>query len=133
MLIFQDVFADDIVLITSSITQAERMLADYDKARGKVGVRLNHTKTLFMKNGFVNNAPFMLNGINISEFSSFVYLGREVNMMNDLAPVLSRRNRAAWEAFKSIEDVAKRLKNTRLCIRFFDTAIISALTYASKT
>ena len=69
-------FADDIVLITSSISQAERMLADFDNACGKVGLRLNHTKTMFMKNGFVDDAI-----LNISECSSFVYLGREINMM----------------------------------------------------
>ena len=136
-------FADDIVIITSNISQAERMLANFDKscgsnaaedeACGEVGLRLNHKKTMFMENGFVDNAPFMLNGINISECSSFVYLGREVNMMNDLAPELSRRKRAAWGAFKSIEDVAKRLKNTRLRAHLFDSTVLPALTYASET
>ncbi|VDO66083.1 unnamed protein product [Heligmosomoides polygyrus] len=47
-------FADDIVLITPSISQAVRMLAVY------------------------------LSGTSISECSSYVYLGREVNMANDL-------------------------------------------------
>ncbi|XGW34769.1 hypothetical protein V3C99_018637 [Haemonchus contortus] len=60
---------------------------------------------MFMRNGLVPDAPFMLNGTNISECSSYVYLGREVNMMNDLAPELSRRKRAAWGAFKNIEGV----------------------------
>ncbi|VDO67880.1 unnamed protein product [Heligmosomoides polygyrus] len=41
---------------------------------------LNFTKTMFMKNGQVSDAPFSLNGTNISECSSYVYLGREVNM-----------------------------------------------------
>ncbi|KAE9416121.1 hypothetical protein Angca_004052, partial [Angiostrongylus cantonensis] len=44
-------FADDIVLITPDISQAERMLADFDKACGKIGFRLNLKKTIFMKNG----------------------------------------------------------------------------------
>uniref|UniRef100_A0A0K0D774 Reverse transcriptase domain-containing protein n=1 Tax=Angiostrongylus cantonensis TaxID=6313 RepID=A0A0K0D774_ANGCA len=81
-------FADDIVLITPDISQAERMLADFDKACGKIGLRLNLKKTMFMKNGLVSFAPFTLNGTNISECSSYVYLGREINIMNDLAPVL---------------------------------------------
>uniref|UniRef100_A0A158P9W6 Dscam n=1 Tax=Angiostrongylus cantonensis TaxID=6313 RepID=A0A158P9W6_ANGCA len=98
-------FADDIVLITPDISQAERMLADFDKACGKIGLRLDLKKTMFMKNGLVSFAPFTLNGTNISEYSSYVYLVREINMMNDLAPELSRRKRAAWGAFKSIEDV----------------------------
>uniref|UniRef100_A0A0K0DAR3 Reverse transcriptase domain-containing protein n=1 Tax=Angiostrongylus cantonensis TaxID=6313 RepID=A0A0K0DAR3_ANGCA len=84
-------FAYDIVLITPDISQAERMLADFDKVCGKIGLRLNLKKTMFMKNGFVSFAPFTLNGTNISECSSYVYLGREINMMNDLAPELSRR------------------------------------------
>ncbi|XGW07563.1 hypothetical protein V3C99_010603, partial [Haemonchus contortus] len=46
-------FADDIVLITPNIEQAERMLAEFDNACGKIGLRLNLTKTMFMKNGLV--------------------------------------------------------------------------------
>ncbi|XGW09202.1 hypothetical protein V3C99_011482 [Haemonchus contortus] len=44
-------FADDIVLITPNIEQAERMLAEFDSACGKIGLRLNLTKTMFMKKG----------------------------------------------------------------------------------
>ncbi|VDO95331.1 unnamed protein product [Heligmosomoides polygyrus] len=103
-------------------------------------MQLNLTKTMFMKNGQVFDAPFSLNGTNISECSSYVYLGREVNMANDLvsgapfslsnisecssyvylgrevnmandlAPELNRRKRAAWGAFKSVEEVAKKTK-----------------------
>ncbi|EPB69056.1 hypothetical protein ANCCEY_11843 [Ancylostoma ceylanicum] len=77
-------FADDIVHITSNIGQAERMLADFDDACGKTGPQLNLTKTMFMRNGWVSDAPFSLNGTTISECSSYVYLGREVNMMKSL-------------------------------------------------
>ncbi|KAE9412806.1 hypothetical protein Angca_004604, partial [Angiostrongylus cantonensis] len=89
-------FADDIVLITPDISQAERMLADFNKAYGKIGLRLNLKITIFMENGLFSSAPFTLNGTNISECSSYVYQGREINMINDLAPELSRRKRAAW-------------------------------------
>ncbi|KAE9418751.1 hypothetical protein Angca_003371, partial [Angiostrongylus cantonensis] len=41
--------------------------------------------------------------------------------------------RAAWGAFKSIEDVVKRTKNTRLRAHLFDSTVLPALTYASKT
>ncbi|KAE9420071.1 hypothetical protein Angca_005955, partial [Angiostrongylus cantonensis] len=41
--------------------------------------------------------------------------------------------RAAWGAFKSIEDVVKRTKNTRLRAHLFDSAVPPALTYASET
>uniref|UniRef100_A0A0K0D5A7 threonine--tRNA ligase n=1 Tax=Angiostrongylus cantonensis TaxID=6313 RepID=A0A0K0D5A7_ANGCA len=86
-----------------------------------------------MKNELVSFAQFTLNGTNIFECSSYVYLGREINTMNDLAPELSRKKRAAWGAFKSIEDVVKRTKNTRLCDHLFDSTVLPALTYASET
>ncbi|KAE9420923.1 hypothetical protein Angca_009566, partial [Angiostrongylus cantonensis] len=41
--------------------------------------------------------------------------------------------RAAWGAFKSIEDVVKRTKNTRLRAHLFDSTVPPALTYASET
>ncbi|VDM57810.1 unnamed protein product [Angiostrongylus costaricensis] len=126
-------FADDIVLITTSISPAERMLADFDKTCGKIGPRLNLTKTMFVKNGLVSLASLTLNGTSISECSRYIYLARETNMMNDLAPELSRRKRASWIAFKSIEDVVKRTKNTRLRAHLFDSTLFPALTYASET
>ncbi|KAK6749438.1 hypothetical protein RB195_001817 [Necator americanus] len=127
-------FADEIVLITTSINQAERMLAEFDETCKKIGLRRNLGKTMFMKNGWVSDAPFTLNRTNISEYFSYVYLGREINMMmNDLTSELSRRKRAAWGAFKSIEDVVKRTKNIRLRSHRFNTTVPSALTYSSET
>ncbi|EPB72616.1 hypothetical protein ANCCEY_08261 [Ancylostoma ceylanicum] len=41
--------------------------------------------------------------------------------MNDLAPELGRRKRAAWGAYKSIEDVVKKTNNTRLRAHLFNT------------
>uniref|UniRef100_A0A0K0CZC0 Reverse transcriptase domain-containing protein n=1 Tax=Angiostrongylus cantonensis TaxID=6313 RepID=A0A0K0CZC0_ANGCA len=76
-------FADDIILITPNTTQAEGMLADFDNVCGKISLRLNLTETMFMRNGLVSCAPLTLNGTNISDSSSYVYLGQEINMLND--------------------------------------------------
>ncbi|EPB68643.1 hypothetical protein ANCCEY_12272 [Ancylostoma ceylanicum] len=45
-------FADDIVLITANVSQAERML-DFEDLCGKIvkSLQLNLTKTMFMRNG----------------------------------------------------------------------------------
>uniref|UniRef100_A0A0K0DH51 Reverse transcriptase domain-containing protein n=1 Tax=Angiostrongylus cantonensis TaxID=6313 RepID=A0A0K0DH51_ANGCA len=120
-------FADEIALITTNISQAERMLADFDKACGKISLLLNLTETMFTKNGLVSFAHFMLNGTNIFECSSYVYLGREINMVSDLAPELSRRKRPAWGAFKNIEDVVKSKQHSTWCpfIRFLHSSHLS--------
>ncbi|EPB75916.1 BED zinc finger [Ancylostoma ceylanicum] len=44
-------------------------------------------------------------------------------MMNNLAPELGRRKRAACGAYRSIEDVVKKTKNTRLRAHLFNTAV----------
>ncbi|KAK6751433.1 hypothetical protein RB195_003055 [Necator americanus] len=108
-------FADDIVLITPTISQAERMLTEFDETCGCIGLQLNLQKTMFMRNG------------------GYVYLGRELNMMNDLTPELGRRRRAAWGAYKSIEDALEKTRNTRLCAHLFNTTVLLVLTNASET
>uniref|UniRef100_A0A0K0D543 Reverse transcriptase domain-containing protein n=1 Tax=Angiostrongylus cantonensis TaxID=6313 RepID=A0A0K0D543_ANGCA len=62
-------FAYDIVLITPDISQMERMLVDFDKAWGRIGLRLNLIKAMFMRNGLASYAIFTRNGTNISECS----------------------------------------------------------------
>ncbi|KAK6740744.1 hypothetical protein RB195_008911 [Necator americanus] len=70
-------FVDDIVLITPSISQAEQMLTEFDETCGCIGLQLNLQKTMFIRNGWISDAPFTLNGTNISECTSYIYLGRE--------------------------------------------------------
>uniref|UniRef100_A0A0K0DMG6 Reverse transcriptase domain-containing protein n=1 Tax=Angiostrongylus cantonensis TaxID=6313 RepID=A0A0K0DMG6_ANGCA len=100
-------FADDIVLITPIISHAERMLADFDKACGKIGLRLKLKKTMFMKNELVSFAPFTLNGIIISECSSYVYL----------------EHRGCSE---------ENMVHSTTCPPF-DSTVLPVLTYASET
>ncbi|KAK6764082.1 hypothetical protein RB195_024419 [Necator americanus] len=114
--------------VDGRISQAERMLTEFDETCGCIGLELNIQKTMFMRNGWVSDAPFTLNGTNISECTSYVYLSRELNMMNDLTTELGRRRRAAWGAYKSIEDVVKKTRNTLLRAHLFNTIVLPALT-----
>ncbi|KAK6749172.1 hypothetical protein RB195_001650 [Necator americanus] len=112
-------------IFTATLENAMRKL-EWDD----MGVKVNLQKTMFMRNGWVSDAQFTLNGTNISECTSYVYLGRELNMMNDLTPELGRRRRAAWGAYKSIEDVVNKTRSTRLRAYLFNTTVLPALTYA---
>ncbi|VDO18529.1 unnamed protein product [Heligmosomoides polygyrus] len=48
-----------------------------------------------------------------------MYLRREINTDYDLAPELDRKKRAAWGAFKSVEEVVKETKNVLLAVHLF--------------
>ncbi|KAK6738244.1 hypothetical protein RB195_020385 [Necator americanus] len=65
-------------------------------------IKLNLDKKTIIRNGWVPDAPFTFSGTNTSECSSYVCLGRKINMMNKLTELV-RRKRADWGAFKSIE------------------------------
>ncbi|VDP35425.1 unnamed protein product [Heligmosomoides polygyrus] len=97
-----------------------------------VGLQLNLTKTMFMRNGQISDVPLAPNGMNISECSSCRYMGREVNMANDLAPEQGSRKRAAWGTFKSVEEVVKKTKDVRQCAHLFDSRVLLALAHASE-
>ncbi|KAK6750755.1 hypothetical protein RB195_002616 [Necator americanus] len=43
-------FADNIVLITSNASQAERLLTDLEEAYENIGIQLNLQKTIFRRN-----------------------------------------------------------------------------------
>ncbi|KAK6761670.1 hypothetical protein RB195_022668 [Necator americanus] len=83
--------ADDTVLITPSLSQAERMLTEFEETCTCFDLQLNLQKTMSVRNGLVSDPSFTLEGTNISKCTSYVYLGREMNMMNDLTPELGRR------------------------------------------
>ncbi|KAK6746467.1 hypothetical protein RB195_012517 [Necator americanus] len=91
------------------------MLTEFDETCECIGLQLNLQKTIFMRNGWVSDAPFKLIGTNMSECTSCVYLGRELNIMNDLTSKQGRKRRAAWRAFKSIKDVVKKTRKPAPC------------------
>uniref|UniRef100_A0A0R3PBE2 RNA-directed RNA polymerase catalytic subunit n=1 Tax=Angiostrongylus costaricensis TaxID=334426 RepID=A0A0R3PBE2_ANGCS len=117
---------------SSGVKTARRMVSDFDETCGKIGARLYLTKTMVIEEGLLTYASFTLNGTNISECSSYAFLARAINVMNSLTPELSRRKRTAWGAFKSIEDILKKTKNTRFRPHLFDLTTLPALTYAPE-
>ncbi|VDO31267.1 unnamed protein product [Heligmosomoides polygyrus] len=74
---------DDIMIISRSIGKAERMLADFHRVYATL-VR-SAASEFYEEDGHEKR-------------SSYVYLGREVNMASDPASDLGRRERAVWRA-----------------------------------
>ncbi|KAK6756763.1 hypothetical protein RB195_014908 [Necator americanus] len=90
-------FADDIVFFSSSTNEAETMLSELNEAVKRIGPRINRKKTQFMKNAYCEDGGVQLEGFQIVETPSYVYLGRSMNMENDLKEDLNRKMRAAWQ------------------------------------
>ncbi|CAD6185382.1 unnamed protein product [Caenorhabditis auriculariae] len=125
-------FADDIVLFSSSTTELSSMLNDLDEVGKKIGLKMNVKKTQWMKNRFCDQGKVTLEGRDLQEVTSYIYLGREVNMVNDLQAEIGRRKRAGWAAFNSIKEVTSQLEDPKLRAHIFEASIIPAISYGTE-
>ncbi|KAK6757253.1 hypothetical protein RB195_015213 [Necator americanus] len=79
------------------------------------------------------NGGVQLEGSQIVGTSSYVYLGRSMNMENDLKEELNRRMRAAWAAFTAVREATDQLTDQDLRAHLFDSTVLPALCYAAET
>ncbi|KAK6736808.1 hypothetical protein RB195_019480 [Necator americanus] len=126
-------FANDIVLFSSSTNEAETMLNELNEAGKRIGLRINRKKTQFMKNAHCEDGGVQLEGSQIVETPSYVYLGRSMNMENDLKEELNRRMRAAWAAFAAVREATDQLTDQDLRAHRFDSTLLPSLCYAAET
>ncbi|EYC10637.1 hypothetical protein Y032_0054g2471 [Ancylostoma ceylanicum] len=126
-------FADDIVIFSRSTEEAQAMLNELNEVGKKIGLRMNRTKTKFMKNAFCDGERIELEGTQIAETMSYVYLGRSLNMENDLKEELGRRRRAAWAAFGPLREATDQLTDHELRAHLLDSTVLPALCYAAET
>ncbi|KAK6755372.1 hypothetical protein RB195_014005 [Necator americanus] len=111
-------FADDIVLFSNSTNEAETMLNELNEAGKRKGLRINRKKRQFMKNAYCEDGGVQLEGSQIVETPSYVYLGRSMNMENNLEEELNRRMRAAWAAFAAVTEATDQLTEQDLRSHF---------------
>ncbi|KAK6737049.1 hypothetical protein RB195_019632 [Necator americanus] len=106
------------------------MLNELNEAGKRIGLRINRKKAQFMKNASCEDGGVQLEGSQIVETSSYVYLGRSMNVENDFKEELNRRMRAAWAAVREATD---QLTDQDLRAHLFDSTVLSALCYAAET
>ncbi|WKY07549.1 hypothetical protein Q1695_007202 [Nippostrongylus brasiliensis] len=109
------------------------MLRELDEVGRRIGLRINRKKTQFMKNTWCDEGHIVLDGSPIAETKSYVYLGRSMNMDNDMKEELIRRRRAAWSAYGSLKEATDQLQDADLRAHLFGSTVLPALCYAAET
>ncbi|VDM56732.1 unnamed protein product [Angiostrongylus costaricensis] len=69
----------------------------------------------------------------IAETTSYVNLGRLMNMENNMKEELDRRRRAARAAFGPIKEAIDQLSDSKIRVHHFDSAVLPVLSYAAET
>lgn len=126
-------FADDVVLIASNVKKLQKMLRELDDESKKIGLKLNRSKTKYMRSRDLKKVKVLINGEEIEEVDKYVYLGQEVNMRNDLEGEVSRRKRAGWSSFMSIKDILQRSIPKKVRANLFTSTVMPAMLYGSET
>ena len=126
-------FADDIVLLGNNVATVQQMLRELEKEGKKVGLKINRSKTKFMTSAALPRARITLGGEALEEVESYVYLGQEVNMRNDLAKEISRRRQAGWLKFNQEREVLKSDLDQKRKAEIFNSTVIPAMIYGSET
>ncbi|KAK6740826.1 hypothetical protein RB195_008964 [Necator americanus] len=109
--------------------EAETMLNELNEAGKRIGQRINRKTTQFVKNAYCDDGGVQLEGYQIAKTSSCVYLGRSMEIENDLKEGLNRRMRAAWATFAAVREATEQ----NLRAHLFDSTVLLALCYATET
>ncbi|EYB89482.1 hypothetical protein Y032_0231g3001 [Ancylostoma ceylanicum] len=72
-------------------------------------------------------------GSHITETSSYVYLGRSMNMENNTKEELDRREGAAWVSLGPLREATDQLADPHLRAHLLDSTVLPALYYAAET
>ncbi|EPB71845.1 hypothetical protein ANCCEY_09068 [Ancylostoma ceylanicum] len=75
-------FADDIVLISKDTKEVNQLINELNEVGKGIGLEINMKKTQAIANQWSDNGTTRLDEILLQKVDSFVYLGREINMMN---------------------------------------------------
>ena len=92
------IFTDDIILFAKSPEELTCMLTDIHNTSKPAGLDIHLGKTKVMFNEHAKKCTLTVNGENIKEVDSFVYLGKTVTKDGDLLPEIGKRIALGWAA-----------------------------------
>ena len=127
-------FADDIALISSNRQQIQTKTDRVNHIAGSTGLKINTSKTQVMRINPTSNAPVTLNGKDLEEVDSFIYLGATVSKSGGAADDMKRRLGLARIAFNKLSKIWKDShigRKTKL--KIFRSNVVSVLLYGSET
>lgn len=126
-------FADDIVLISEDVREAQNMLNILNKKSEEIGLKINTGKTQFMTN-LVLSRNITLNDNYLQQVSTYKYLGHEICIGRDNQTLeIQRRIGLTWAAFGNLRNIFKSDLPNCLKRKVFDQCVLPVLTYGAET
>ena len=130
-------FADDIDLLDSSYARLEKQVQKLDSESRRYGMQINRDKTMtmvFRRRAMGPDGKITLNGTDLKDVDSFVYLGAKLTWDNDSSEEIKRRMQLATGASSDLK-VVWRDKGIRLTtkVQLLCACVFAVLLYAAET
>lgn len=125
-------FADDLVVFSESAKNLETMIRDIARESGKIGLRINASKTKIMTNGLKQDV-IVENEI-IEYVDEYTYLGQSISFEDLTEKEIDRRIGLAWKKYWSLKEIMKS-KDIHINIKskVYNVAILPCLIYGCQT
>ena len=123
-------FADDIALMSDTISQAQELLTRVEDAADTVGLHMNVSKTKVLAYNMKNAISLTTKcGSPLDQVQDFQYLG---SWVDESEKDFNVRKALAWKACNKMHSLWKSNLSTNLKISFFRAAVESILLYGQK-
>ena len=126
-------FADDIALLSSNRQQIQTKTDRVNNIAGSTGLKINTSKTQVTRINPTSNTPVTLNGKDLEEVDSFIYLGATVSKSGGAADDMKRRLGLARIAFNKLSKIWKDSHIGRKTKKIFRSNVVSVLLFGSET
>ena len=127
-------FADDIVLCSTSREEVERKLEEWRKAMEDRGLKINRRKTEYLRFNENQNGEVSLQGEELKRVNKFKYLGSTVTEDGDLEAEITHRIQAGWKNWKKVSGVlCDQRIGVKMKGRVYKTVVRPAMMYGAET
>ena len=126
-------YADDVLLLTTSLEAAQMAIMAVAKAGSRVGLELNPKKTIWMAS-HVGEGSLEVGGLSVSRSATMVYLGCEMRPDGSMDGELHRRLVAANASFWKLRRLWRdRGVSVKTKARVYSAVVRGTLLYGAET
>ena len=126
-------FADDVALISTSVSDMNKQITSLNKESKSIGLTMHKDKTKYMTN-FDTQEDIEIEGRKLEKVEEYKYLGQTLKMVDTTKEEVLLRIKAGWMNFGRHKHMLTD-KNIPMSLRkkLFNQCVLSTMTYGSET
>jgi hypothetical protein len=125
-------FADDVVLISESIEELQKMAEEFLMNSKEAGLTMNLGKTKLMSNR-KKDVKMNIENVEIEQVDEMVYLGQIISFEERIQKEVKRRINLGWRSYWALKNIYKGKLDLRTKIKVLEKCTMPVITYGAQT